>query len=92
MIEFKSPSAEQTKIMQNFSILMGQVMELIIVHKESRHAHNAFLKAEECIQWFNSAIMNISGEVVDPLSPPPAAEVTPPAQEGEVILEGESAA
>lgn len=92
MIEFKSPTPEQTQEMQQFGTLMNQVMEMIIKHKESRHAQMAFVKAEECIQWFNSAIMNMNAEVVDPLSPPPAADATPPVQECEVVLDSESAA
>lgn len=87
MIEFKSPSAEQTKEMQEFGALMNQVLEMIIKHKESRQASLAFTKAEECIQWFNSAIMNMTPEVIDPLAPAPVEPV-----EGEVVLDNESCA
>lgn len=74
MIEFKSPSEQQSTLMREFGLLMNQVLELIIPHKESRQAALAFTKAEECIHWFNSAIMNQSEEVVDPLTTEAPAE------------------
>jgi hypothetical protein len=65
MIEFRQPTEKQVEEVQLVASLLEQVMELIIRHGGSREASAAYDRAQECLMWFNAAVMKSSDDYLD---------------------------
>jgi hypothetical protein len=57
-IEFKTPSALETEMMQNFAALVGQGIEMLAKHELGEYAGLISHKLHEAMLWHSHAVLN----------------------------------